>query len=226
MIDATQPTGGNQVLPGESVTRKGYMDQEQFLQLLVAQLKNQDPLSPMESQEFASQMAQFASLESLHSIDARLGDSLDAQLMSTQAITNTMAASLIGKEVVAAGDGLVLKNGTANLHLTLADPAKTVEITIYDQEGNTIQTIWRHGLDSGESTVVWNGSDYSGNNAADGAYTYSVIATDKDGNPVRTLQTASGIITGVNYEGGVAILLAGDLVFPMGNVISIRQPEE
>ncbi len=226
MIDATQPTGGNQVLSGESTTRKSFIDQEQFLQLLVAQLKNQDPLSPMESQEFASQMAQFASLESLHSIDARLGDSLDAQLMSTQAINNTMAASLIGKEVVAAGDGLVLKNGSANLHLTLAAPAKDVEITIYDQEGNPIQTIWEHKLDYGENTVVWDGTNYGGNNAADGSYTYSVIATDEEGNPINALQTASGIITGVNYEGGIATLLAGDLEFPMGNVISIRQPEE
>ena len=226
MIDATQPTGGNQVLSGESTTRKSFIDQEQFLQLLVAQLKNQDPLSPMESQEFASQMAQFASLESLHSIDSRLRNSLDAQMLSTQAINNTMAASLIGKEVVAAGDGLVLKNGSANLHLTLAAPAKDVEITIYDQEGNTIQTIWEHKLDYGENTVVWDGTNYGGNNAADGSYTYSVIATDEEGNPINALQTASGIITGVNYEGGIATLLAGDLEFPMGNVISIRQPEE
>ncbi len=226
MIDVTQPTGGNQVFPGDSITRKGFIDQEQFLQLLVAQLKNQDPLSPMESQEFASQMAQFASLESLHSIDARLGDSLDAQLMSTQAITNTMAASLIGKEVVAAGNSLVLKSGLANLHFSLAAPAKDVEITIYDQEGNTIQTIWRRKLDFGDNTVVWDGSDYSGKTVADGSYTYSVLATDEEGNTINALQTTSGIITGVNYESGIATLLAGDLEFPMGNVISIRQPEE
>ncbi len=226
MTDLIQPVGGQQSFPGDTLSSKGFIDQEQFLQLLVAQLQNQDPLSPMESQEFASQMAQFASLERLHSIDTRLGDSLDAQLLSTQAITNTMAASLIGKEVVAAGDSFVLKNGSANLHLELAAPAKDVEIKIYDQEGNLIQTIWRRKLDSGKNTVVWDGKDYSGNTVADGTYTYSVLATDADGNPVGALQTASGIITGVNYEGGIATLIAGDLEFPMGNVISIRQPEE
>ena len=196
------------------------------MQLLVAQLQNQDPLSPMESQEFASQMAQFASLERLHSIDSRLGDALNAQLMSTQAITNTMAASLIGKEVVAAGDSLMLKNGSANLYFDLAAPAKEVEITIYDEEGDAIQTIWRRTLSEGENTVVWDGSDYSGNTVADDSYTYTVQATDQEGNPISALQTASGIITGVNYEGGIATLIAGDLEFPMGNVISIRQPEE
>ena len=226
MTDLIPPVGGQQSFPGDNLSSKGFIDQEQFLKLLVAQLQNQDPLSPMESQEFASQMAQFASLERLHSIDTRLGDSLNAQLMSTQAITNTMAASLIGKEVVAAGDNIVLKNGSANLHLELAAPAKDVEIKIYDQEGNLIQTIWRRTLDSGKNTVVWDGQDYSGNTVADGTYTYSVLATDADGNPVSALQTASGIITGVNYEGGIATLIAGDLEFPMGNVISIRQPEE
>lgn len=225
MSDLIAPVGGDQVLSGEIVPNKGFIDQEQFLQLLVAQLKNQDPLSPMESQEFASQMAQFASLERLHSIDSRLGDALNAQLMSTQAITNTMAASLIGKEVVAAGDSLVLKNGSANLHFDLAGPAKDVEITIYDQEGTLIQTIWRRNLAVGENTVVWDGSENSGDTASDGSYTYTVQATDKDGNPITALQTASGIITGVNYEGGIATLIAGDLEFPMGNVISIRQPE-
>lgn len=226
MTDLIQPVGGEQSFPGESVTRKGFLDQEQFLQLLVAQLKNQDPLSPMESQEFASQMAQFASLERLHSIDSRLGDALNAQLMSTQAITNTMAASLIGKEVVAAGDSLMLKNGSANLYFDLAATAKEVEITIYDEEGIAIQTIWRRTLSEGENTVVWDGSDYSGKTVADGSYTYTVQATDQEGNPIDALQTASGIITGVNYEGGIATLIAGDLEFPMGNVISIRQPEE
>ena len=171
-------------------------------------------------------MAQFASLERLHSIDSRLGDALNAQLMSTQAITNTMAASLIGKEVVAAGDSLMLKNGSANLYFDLAATAKEVEITIYDEEGIAIQTIWRRTLSEGENTVVWDGSDYSSNTVADGSYTYSVQATDQEGNPIDALQTASGIITGVNYEGGIATLIAGDLEFPMGNVISIRQPEE
>ena len=226
MTDLIQPVGGQQSFPGDTLSSRGFIDQEQFLQLLVAQLQNQDPLKPMESQEFASQMAQFASLERLHSIDSRLADSLNAQLMSTQAITNTMAASLIGKEVVAAGDSLVLKNGSANLYFDLAAAAKEVEITIYDEEGDAIQTIWRRTLSEGENTVVWDGSDYSSNTVADGSYTYSVQATDQEGNPIDALQTASGIITGVNYEGGIATLIAGDLEFPMGNVISIRQPEE
>ncbi|MEE9465761.1 MAG: flagellar hook capping FlgD N-terminal domain-containing protein [Candidatus Neomarinimicrobiota bacterium] len=227
MIDATQPAGGNQVLPEASQSRKtGFIDQEQFLKLLVAQLENQDPLSPMESQEFASQMAQFASLERLHSIDTRLAESLDAEIMSTQAINNTMAASLIGKQVVASGDSLVLTNGIANLHFSLAAYAKDVEIVIYDEEGNTVQTLWRHKLGQGENLTVWDGTNYNGNSVVDGTYTYSVHATDQDGNQISVLQTTSGVITGVSYEGGIATLLSGDMSFPMGNVISIRQPEE
>ncbi len=228
MIDATQATGGSQVLPEASQSRNtsGFIDQEQFLKLLIAQLANQDPLSPMESQEFASQMAQFASLERLTSIDTRLSESLEAEMMSTQAINNTMAASLIGKQVVASGNGVVLQNGIGNLHFSLAAPAKDVEITIYDEQGNTVQTIWRRKLNQGENVAVWNGTDLSGKSVGDGTYTYAIHAIDFEGNPVNTLQTTSGIITGVSYEGGVATLLSGDMSFQMGNVISIRQPEE
>ncbi len=227
MIDATQPTSGSQVLAEASTSRNtGFIDQEQFLKLLIAQLQNQDPLTPMESQEFASQMAQFASLERLSSIDTRLAESLDAEIMSTQAINNTMAASLIGKQVVASGESVVLNDGIANLHFTLAASAKDVEITIYDEEGLIVQTLWRRKLGQGENLTVWDGTDSNGKSVADGTYTYSINATDQEGNQISVLQTTSGIITGVSYEGGIATLLSGDMSFPMGNVISIRQPEE
>lgn len=229
MIEATQPAGGNQVLPEASQSQSrstGFIDQEQFLKLLIAQLQNQDPLKPMDNQEFASQMAQFASLERLSSIDNRLAESLDAEIMSTQAINNTMAASLIGKQVVASGESVVLNNGIANLHFTLAASAKDVEIIIYDEDGLTVQTLWRRKLGQGENLTVWDGTDSNGKSVADGTYTYSINATDQEGNEISVLQTASGIITGVSYEGGIATLLSGDMSFPMGNVISIRQPEE
>lgn len=230
MIDATTPangTGGSNVALGESETRRvGFLDQDQFLTLLVEQLKHQDPLAPMESQEFAAQMAQFASLESLNSIDDKMGYNLDATMLSTRAINNTMAASLIGKEVTAAGDLVLLQNGSANIHMTLMQDAKEMEIIIFDENGTAVQTIRSADLIAGDQKIVWDGSSYEGISAPDAVYTYSVSATDGDGDAVDVLQTASGIITGVSYEGGNATLMVGDLMFPMGDVRSIRLPEE
>ena len=73
--------------------------------------------------------------------------------------------------------------------------------------------------------MVWNGTDSSDRSLSDGVYSFTITASDADGNAVNAITTASGVITGVSYETGVAILLVGDLEFPMGNVISIRIPE-
>ena len=73
--------------------------------------------------------------------------------------------------------------------------------------------------------IEWDGADESGEQLDDGTYGYQVAAFDSEGNAVDTLTTTSGIITGVNYEAGVAMLMVGDMLFPLGNVISIQMPE-
>lgn len=226
MINATQGAKGTQFYPGGAPARNtGTLDQEDFLTLLVAQLKHQDPLSPMESQDFAAQMAQFSSLQSLQSIDQQIGYNLEASLLSTQAVSNAMAAGLIGKEVVAVGDSLILSDSNSTLRFSLSDPAHHVIITITDGNGKEVRTIQKEGLGEGEQIIAWDGKDDSGNQMSDGTYGYQVAAFDGEGNAVETLTTTSGIITGVNYEGGVAMLMVGDMLFPLSNVISIRMPE-
>lgn len=227
MVNVTQATGGAPVLPeGIQPHDRATITQDEFLTLLIAELENQDPLEPMRSQEMAAQLAQFASLERLFSIDQRLGESLDLDLLMTQAVNNTMAASLIGREVVAVGDSFILKDGGANLHFALADPAAEVTITILDESGQVVRTIRREDLLDGEQNLVWNGADDSGRSLSDGIYHFTITASDVEGNTVSAVTTASGIITGVSYETGMAVLLVGDLEFPMGNVISIRTPED
>jgi len=227
MVDVTQATGGAPVLPeGIQPHDRATITHDEFLTLLIVELENQDPLAPMQSQEMAAQLAQFASLERLYSIDRRLAESLNLDLLMTQAVNNTMAASLIGREIVAVGDNFILKDGSANLYFTLADPAAEVTITILDESGQVVRTIRRQDLFDGEQNVVWNGTDDSGRSLSDGVYHFTITASDAEGNTVSAVTTASGIITGVSYETGMAVLLVGDLEFPMGNVISIRIPED
>ncbi|UCH09900.1 MAG: hypothetical protein JSU61_11905 [Fidelibacterota bacterium] len=227
MVDATEALSGNMVFPEATQSRGGAtISHDEFLTLLIAELENQDPLAPMESQEMAAQLAQFSSLERLYSIDQQLGENLDIDLVMTQAINNTMAANLIGREVIAVGDSIVLKDGDANLHFTLEDPAAEVTITIRDESDQVVRTIKVADLLDGEQVVAWNGIDDTGRLRSDGVYRFVIKAVDSDGNDVRAVTTASGIITGVNYETGIAMLVVGELEFPMGNVISIRIPEE
>ncbi len=227
MIDAAQAIGGSLVSPEglQPNDRTTTITHDEFLTLLIAELENQDPLAPMSSQDMASQLAQFGSLERLYSIDQQIGESLDVDLVMSQAINNTMAASLIGRELVAVGDSTVLKGGQSNLNFVLEDPAAEVTITILDEDGQVVRAIRREDLLSGEQAVLWNGTDNSGRSLPDGVYRFTITASDADGNAINAITTASGVITGVSYDTGMAILLVGDREFPMGNVISIRIPE-
>ena len=200
------------------------IDSEQFLVLLVAQLSNQDPLEPMSNQEFAAQMAQFGQLQRLASIDDRLQESLQAQVLSTQAVTNTMAAGLIGKEVLALGNTTELSQEDATLHISLGGPAETVTIKIFDAEGRLVRTIRHDDMPGGPNTITWDGLDDAGDAQTDGTYVYEVVAIDANGKLVDAVTATSGVITGVSYEGGVATLMVGDHRFAMGDVISISAP--
>lgn len=228
MIDAIQANNGSLMNTGSQSLSEdaAYINQEQFLTLLVTQLENQDPLSPMESHEFAAQMAQFSSLQSLQSIDAQIGQTLEAELLSAQVIQNTMAASLIGKEVTVAGESVTLSGGSAKLRFTLPGPVEELKITIFDESGRVVRTIVEEDQFDGNQVYIWNGNDNYGQALPDGAYQYSVSAIDADGKLHNDITTTSGIITGVNYDGGVAMLIVGDQVIPMGMVLSIRIPEE
>ena len=112
LFDETTPDIGMSSL-GNSTMKK-----DEFLKLLVEQLKHQDPMSPMNSQDFASQLAQFSSLEQLTNMSGMMEDSVQADLMLTQAINNTMATSFIGKNVSAAGDMITFsKDGPVDISL-------------------------------------------------------------------------------------------------------------
>ena len=200
----------------------GEMDQEQFLTLMVVQLENQDPTAPMDSSDMASQMAQFSSLKSLNSIDEKMGISLEATALSTQAVNNTLAAALIGKEVVAIGDSIVLDNGRGKITYSLQGEAQAVRITITDVDGNTMKIIDGGFQSAGEQNLEWDGINSNGKKVPDGVYRYKISAVDSNEKTVGVIMATAGVITGVNYEGGVANLMVGSLVFPMGDVISIR----
>lgn len=224
MLDASQATSSLQGAGAAQIQRStgATLDHDQFLTLLVAQLENQDPLEPMSNQEFAAQMAQFGQLERLNSIDESLSRNLEAQVLSTQAVTNTMAASLIGKQVLAVGDTIILDGSGADLYVSPQEPADTVTIDILNAEGEVVRTIRQQGLLAGGQTIGWDGTDDAGDPVPWGTYRYEVRALASDGSAVDVLTASSGIITGVSYEGGIATLMVGDSLFPMGDVISIK----
>lgn len=205
------------------------MGRDQFLQLLTVQLQNQDPLSPMESQDFSAQIAQFSQVEQLEQMSDSLTKSNEIDLMLTQAITNTMSTTLVGKRAKVLGDQVMItKDGNAEVSFNLSRSASNVKINIYDADGNKIKTIEKQGMVDGNHTVDWDGKDEKGNNLSkDKKYTFEVEATDPNGEAVTVTNYMFGVIQGVEYsEGSTNLILNTGQKAAFSSVMEIKAPED
>ena len=197
IINPTSPT----TTGGIAATGDSSLGKDDFLQILVAQLQAQDPLAPMEGQEFASQLAQFSSLEQLTNVN----DNLEASQAFDVAMSNNSAIALIGKNVDAPGDTIDLKAGEVeSLSFSLDGDATDVSIDIFDSTGAKVSSIDLGAQSKGLREYVWNGTDSSGALLPAGNYTFNVTASDSVGNFVPTETFAAGLVTDVIFEGGQA----------------------
>ncbi len=226
MADAVNAVGAAQV----NQTARNLMDASnlkmgkyQFLQLLVTQLRNQDPLSPMKSQEFATQLAQFSSLERLMNIDDSLKDGINTDMVLAQTIQNTMATNFVGKEVLSYGDNIPLTTGESKVPLSfeLADAAEKVTVKIYDENNNLVRTIKMSSLDKGRHSLNWDGKDDDGKPLSGGNYHFKVIAEDGDENSVSVKTLSRGIVSAVRYENGQPILVVNGKDVYFGDIVQI-----
>jgi len=213
----------------EITKSNGQMGQDEFLHLLTVQLQNQDPMSPMDSQDFSSQIAQFSQVEQLEQMSSSLTRSNEIDLMLTQAITNTMSTTLVGKRAKVAGDQVMItKNGEAEVSFKLASAASNVKITVRDEKGIVVRTIEKNGMVDGNHTVEWDGKDKDGNKLSpDKKYTFDVDATGTDGNPVDASLYMVGIIQGVEYaDNSTLLVLNTGQKTPFSSVMEIMAPED
>lgn len=193
------------------------LGKEDFLKLLIIQLQYQDPFSPLENQEFMAQLAQFSSLEQLQNVNSNL----QANFLLTQSLNNSLATNLIGKRVIALGNEAYL-SGDEGEEITFdlsEDAGVTVEI--YDTEGNLVRTLKGGALSSGRNQIHWDGNDSDGNSLPAGNYSFEVKATNSDNNPVDVTTYSTGLVTGIKFEGGNAVLMLGDQEVNLSEIIEI-----
>jgi flagellar basal-body rod modification protein FlgD len=200
------------------------MDRADFLRMLVTQMTVQDPLNPLQGSEFASQLAQFSSLQELQNMGGTLEQSLQANLILAQSINNTMATSIIGKVVRANTDRVHIGSaGDATLNYNLSSAATSITVEVKDSSGAVVRTMNVSPQAAGDHALAWDGLDNEGVRVASGEYTFSVNATSADGSTVPATTFVEGRITGVNYSSGQATLLMGDLEILLSEVISISE---
>tara|TARA_R110001583_G_scaffold31978_8_gene109416 strand:+ start:6990 stop:7664 length:675 start_codon:yes stop_codon:yes gene_type:complete len=167
----------------------------QFLTLLTTQLKNQDPMNPMENAELTSQLAQLSTVEGIEKLNTLMGQLLDSQSSGE----SLQAASLVGRGVLVEGKGLQLTEAGAVGGFELDGPADSVVLSIKDSSGLEVASVTVTDVAAGSQNFMWDGTATDGSRAADGKYTVSVTATQGENNVVaRTLEfgSVSSVIRG------------------------------
>jgi flagellar basal-body rod modification protein FlgD len=191
---------------------------QEFLQLLTTQLQNQDPLSPMDTNQFTQQLVEFAGVEQ----QLKTNTDLDQLVTLNTTSQSTSALSFVGSQVTADGSTTQLKNGVAVWNVTSPKPAAAA-ISILDQNGNTVWT-GQQTLNTGAQSFSWNGNTSTGTIAPDGLYTIQITAQDASSQPVTVSTQFTGTVTGVDLSGSQPMLQVDSSEIPISAVSAIQKP--
>ncbi len=200
-------------------TKKETLGKEDFLKMLTAQMKYQNPLEPMNDAEFIGQMTQFSSLEQLQNMNDLLSQNTQWNMLLSQTINNTMATSLIGKTITADASVTTVGDQTVSpITFSTGVFALNGTITIYNEAGEVVRTLSVSQLGPGEHSIAWNGRDANGNELATGNYGFRVDLRDAKGQSVPASSFTRGVVEGVEYVDGQAFLLIDGGMIPLALV--------
>ncbi len=225
MINAVNSNTTTQAASSASTTAAGSnstLGKDDFMKLLIAQMQNQDPMNPMDSTQYAAQLAQFSSLEQLQNLNTSMTQSINANLTLTQSINNTLASTLIGKDVKM-GSSTVSNAGQASVDLgyNLPSNAKSVSINIYDASGNLVKTMDSSATSYGDNKLSWDFTDNNGNKLPDGNYTFQIAAKDDSGNDITASPFTLGTISGIRFTSSGTQLVINNTEYQLSDVQEI-----
>lgn len=205
---------------------KSTLGKDDFMKLMISQLKYQDPLNPMEGTEFSAQLAQFSSLEQLSNMSDALDKSIEANYMLTQSVNNTMTAALIGKEAKLSGGAISFTGQEdVNLGYTLPSEAKDITINIYDTNGKLVKTFENEENSSGDHKLSWDFTDNNGKKLPNGNYTFEVKAKSLSGEDITANIYKWGLISSVKFTEQGTKLLVGSTEYSLSDVLEILGTE-
>lgn len=190
-----------------------------FLKLLTTQMKNQDPLKPMDNAEYTNQLVQFTQAEQAMGTNSRLDHLISGQKRGAL----SEAVAYIGKTVRVDSKVLELKNKTATINYGLTRKSATTQIEIRDKDNNLMRTL-QGATAKGLHNLDWNGQDDTGKQLPDGTYSFKLIAKDSHAQTIQTAQGIVGKVNGIEMEKGAALLSIGQVKIPASAVSAILPP--
>lgn len=202
------------------------MGKEDFLTLLVEQLKNQDPMNPDDPSEFTSQLAEFSSLEQLQNLNESMESLAETQKQSDKFAT----MALIGKDITYTGGNFTFDGEPVSIGYQLDGQASSVTMSIQNENGSTVAVLHPTELNKGNHFIEWNGLNQEGDTFPEGKYKIVLQATaDGENTTIAASPLVRSQVTAVDFSGenGEAILntYAGAEV-NANSIISIYEPRQ
>jgi flagellar basal-body rod modification protein FlgD len=194
------------------------LGKNEFLKMLIAQLKNQDPTNPMDGQQMAAQLAQFSSVEQLMSINEQLTAQAAGNASISQAINNSTAINAIGRDVAAIGDQVELTGANDIRVRAVVQGSGRGTLTLRDANGTVVGRRDLGLLNAGDQEIALGGVELG---LGRGVYRWSVDVTGTDGASIPVTQFTRGRVTGLEYSASGAQLVAGKLRIPISSVVSL-----
>ena len=212
MVDAVTNTATSRINAGSTMLASNF---ETFLALLTSQLKNQDPLSPVDSNQFTAQLTQMAGVE----------QQLLKSLVAAQSGGGLAgAANYIGKDATAAWSATKFTDGAAGWSYEIASNAASVKLEVLDGSGNVVWSGDAPDKTTGVHEFSWDGEATSGADGQEGqVYSLRVVAKDAAGGAVDAQVLTRGRITGVELYDGETYLTVGDSILPLSSVIALEE---
>jgi flagellar basal-body rod modification protein FlgD len=188
-----------------------------FLNLLLSELQNQDPLDATSTTDFMNQLTSYANFTEQQSINS----SMTSLAGSFSSLVTLNSVNYIGHTVEAKSDTATLSNGSATFGYNLTAASSNVTVTIKDSSGNTVYTGTGTG-NQGDNTFTWDGKNSSGTQLSDGGqYTISVTATDSAGNSVFNYSTTTGTVTGIDTSTSTPSLTVNGVSVSAADIIAV-----
>jgi flagellar basal-body rod modification protein FlgD len=217
-MDIASITGGSSApaTKTENSRNKLAKDLDSFLTLLTSQLKNQDPLSPMDSTEFTNQLVQFAQVEQ----QINSNESLTNLIGLSQQNIVTNAVNYMGTTVEANSDKVPMQGGKLKAAYGVTEEADQVAIVVRNSGGQIVYSTTGEKT-KGVHAFEWDGKTSSGQQLPDGTYQIQATAVDRNKEPIDTYTTAFGKVTGITTKDGQTLVVMDKLGVPIDKILSV-----
>jgi flagellar basal-body rod modification protein FlgD len=187
-----------------------------FLTLLTTQLQNQDPMNPMDSDQFTQELVSFSGVEQ----QINTNDNLKTLIALQQGNSSNNAINYLGKNITITDGSGQVTDGAGHWSYALGSPSASTTIVVTDANGKVVYT-GKGETGAGQHDFDWDGKDNGGNQLDDGTYKVTVTALGLDGSNLQTAVASSGAVSEVNFTGSEPYLMVGNMAVPLSSVSAV-----